>query len=133
MIYIMHNKKHIINTGYFRWFDSGDIQGEAMLSDMNTIAWSSPHIRFWLPTKEYKLVKEYKQNNDIAPNLVIRVSNPNVNTNTLRGHEHISTVYSKDMLENSEGYICPSSKQGNKCGECRMCWSDKHEVSYIAH
>ena len=133
MIYIMHNKKHIINTGFFRWFDSGDIQGEAMLSDMNTIAWSSPHIHFWLPTKEYKLVKEYKQNNDIAPNLVIRVSNPNVNTNTLRGHEHISTVYSKDMLENSEGYICPSSKQGNKCGECRMCWSDKHEVSYIAH
>lgn len=133
MIYIMHNKKHIINTGFFRWFDSGDIQGEAMLSDMNTIAWSSPHIRFWLPTKEYNLVKEYKQNNDIAPNLVIRVSNPSVNSNTLTDHEHISTVYSKDMLENSEGYICPSSKQGNKCGECRMCWSDKHEVSYIAH
>jgi len=133
MIYIMHNKKHIINTGFFRWFDSGDIQGEAMLSDMNTIAWSSPHIRFWLPTKEYNLVKEYKQNNDIAPNLIIRVSNPSVNSNTLTDHEHISTVYSKDMLENSEGYICPSSKQGNKCGECRMCWSDKHEVSYIAH
>ena len=133
MIYIMHNKKHIINTGFFRWFDSGDIQGEAMLSDMNTIAWSSPHIRFWLPTKEYNLVKEYKQNNDIAPNLVIRVSNPSVNSNTLTDYEHISTVYSKDLLENSEGYICPSSKQGNKCGECRMCWSDKHEVSYIAH
>ena len=133
MIYIMHNKKHIINTGFFRWFDSGDIQGEAMLSDMNTVAWSSPHIRFWLPTKEYNLVKEYKENNDIAPNLIIRVSNPSVNTNTLKGYEHISTVYSKDMLENSEGYICPSSKQGNKCGEGRMCWSDKHEVSYIAH
>ena len=133
MIYIMHNKKHIINTGFFRWFDSGDIQGEAMLSDMNTIAWSSPHIRFWLPTKEYNLVKEYKQNNDIAPNLIIRVSNPSLNSNTLTDHEHISTVYSKDMLENSEGYICPSSKQGNKCGECRVCWSDKHEVSYIAH
>ena len=134
MIYIMHNKKHIINTGHFRWFDSGDIQGDAMLSDINTIAWSSPNIRFWLPTKEYKLVKEYKQNNDIAPNLIIRVSNPNVNSNTLKGYDHISSVYSKDMLENSDGYICPSSKQGNKCGECRACWSDKvSEVSYIAH
>ena len=134
MIYIMNNKKHIMNAGVFRWFDSGDIQGEGMLSDINTIAWSSPNIRFWLPTKEYKLVKEYKQNNDIAPNLVIRVSNPNVNTNTLKGYEHISTVYSKDMLENSEGYICPSSKQGNKCGECRACWNYKvNEVSYIAH
>ena len=133
MIYLMHNKKHIVDTGHFRWFDSGDIQGETMLKDMNHIAWSSPHIRFWLPTKEYKLVKEYKQNNNIAPNLIIRVSNPSLNSNTLTDHEHISTVYSKDMLENSEGYICPSSKQGNKCGECRMCWSDKHEVSYIAH
>jgi len=134
MIYIMNNKKHIINTGHFRWFDSGDIQGTAMLSDINTVAWSSPNIRFWLPTKEYKLVKEYTQNNDIAPNLIIRVSNPNVNSNTLKGYDHISSVYSKDMLENSDGYICPSSKQGNQCGECRACWSDKiNEVSYIAH
>ena len=81
MIYIMHNKKHIINTGHFRWFDSGDIQGESMLKDMNTVAWASPHIRFWLPTKEYKLIKDSKL--DIAPNLIIRVSNPNTNMNTL--------------------------------------------------
>jgi len=134
MIYIMNNKKHIINKGVFRWFDSGDIQGEAMLSDINTVAWSSPNIRFWLPTKEYKLVKEYKQNNDIAPNLIIRVSNSNVNSNTLKGYDFISSVYSKDMLENSDGYICPSSKQDNQCKDCRACWSDKiDEVTYIAH
>ena len=134
MIYIMNTKKHIIKTGVFRWFDSGDIQGDAMLSDINTVAWSSPNIRFWLPTKEYNLVKEYKKNNDIAPNLIIRVSNPNVNSNTLKGHDYISSVYSKDMLENSDGYICPSSKQDNQCKDCRACWSDKiSEVSYIAH
>ena len=134
MIYIMHNKKHIKDTGYFRWFDSGDIQGEAMLSDINTIAWSSPNIRFWLPTKEYKLVKEYTDNNDVAPNLIIRVSNPLTNGSTLSGYKHISTVYSKDMLENSEGYVCPASTQGNECKDCRACWNDKvKEVSYIAH
>ena len=132
MIYIMHNKKHIKETGHFRWFDSGDIQGEDMLSDINTVAWASPTIRFWLPTKEYKLIKDTKL--DIAPNLIIRVSNPNVDSSTLNGYKHISTVYSKDNLINSEGYICPSSKQGNKCGDCRACWSDKvEEVSYIAH
>ena len=132
MIYIMHNKKHIINTGFFRWFDSGDIQGEAMLSDMNTIAWASPHIRFWLPTKEYKLIKDSDM--EIAPNLIIRVSNPNKGRNTLEGYEHISTVYTKDNLKDSKGYICPSSKQGNKCGDCRTCWNDKvNEVTYIAH
>ena len=132
MIYIMHNKKHIVDTGHFRWFDSGDIQGEDMLSDMNTIAWASPHIRFWLPTKEYKLIKDTEL--DIAPNLIIRVSNPNINMNTLDGYKHISTVYDKDNLSDSEGQICPAPKQGNKCGSCRSCWNDKvAEVTYIAH
>ena len=43
----------------------------------------------------------------------------------LKGHDYISSVYSKDMLENSDGYICPSSKQDNQCKDCRACWSDK--------
>ena len=132
MIYIMHNKKHIVDTAHFRWFDSGDIQGKDMLEDMNTIAWASPHIKFWLPTKEYKLIKDIDM--EIAPNLIIRVSNPNKGRNTLEGYEHISTVYTKDNLKDSKGYICPSSKQGNKCGDCRACWNDRvNEVTYIAH
>ena len=131
MIYIMHNKQHIINTGHFRWFDSGDIQGVDMLNDINTIAWASPSIRFWLPTKEYKLVKDYDKS--VAPNLVIRVSAPSVNKE-FSGYTHISTVYSKDNIEVSNGYVCPASKQGNQCGSCRACWSDKvSEVSYLAH
>ena len=132
MIYIMHNKKHIVDTAHFRWFDSGDIQGWDMLEDMNTVAWASPHIKFWLPTKEYRLIRIF--NKEIAPNLIIRVSNPNKGRNTLEGYEHISTVYTKDNLKDSKGYICPSSKQGNKCGDCRTCWNDKvNEVTYIAH
>ena len=67
MIYLMHNKKHIVDTGHFRFFDSGDIQGSDMLDDINLVAWASPHIRFWLPTKEYKLIKNYDK--EIAPNL----------------------------------------------------------------
>ena len=131
MIYIMHNKQHIINTGHFRWFDSGDIQGVDMLNDINTIAWASPSIRFWLPTKEYKLVKDYDKL--VAPNLVIRVSAPSVNKE-FSGYTHVSTVYSKDNIEVSNGYVCPASKQDNKCGSCRACWSDKvSEVSYLAH
>ena len=76
MIYLMHNKQHIVNAGHFRFFDSGDIQGSDMLDDINTVAWASPSIRFWLPTKEYKLIKNYDK--EVAPNLVIRVSAPNV-------------------------------------------------------
>ena len=131
MIYLMHNKKHIVDTGHFRFFDSGDIQGSDMLDDINLVAWASPHIRFWLPTKEYKLIKNYDK--EIAPNLVIRVSAPTVDKE-FSGYTHISTVYNKDNIDTAEGHICPSSNQGNQCGSCRACWSDKvSEVSYIAH
>tara|TARA_E500000305_G_C3960120_1_gene206654 strand:+ start:273 stop:929 length:657 start_codon:yes stop_codon:yes gene_type:complete len=131
MIYLMHNKQHIVNAGVFRFFDSGDIQGSAMLDDINTVAWASPTIRFWLPTKEYKLVKNY--NKEIAPNLVIRVSAPTVDKG-FSGYTHISTVYNKDNIDTAKGAVCPASKQDNQCGSCRACWDDKvSEVSYIAH
>ena len=131
MIYLMHNKQHIVNAGVFRFFDSGDIQGSAMLDDINTVAWASPTIRFWLPTKEYKLVKNYDK--EIAPNLVIRVSAPTVDKG-FSGYTHISTVYNKDNINTAKGVVCPASNQGNQCGSCRACWNDKvSEVSYIAH
>ena len=131
MIYLMHNKQHISNTGHFRFFDSGDIQGSDMLDDINLVAWASPHIRFWLPTKEYKLIKNYDK--EIAPNLVIRVSAPTVDKE-FSGYTHISTVYNKDNIDTAKGVVCPASNQGNQCGSCRACWNDKvSEVSYIAH
>ena len=131
MIYLMHNKQHIVNTGHFRFFDSGDIQGSDMLDDINTVAWASPLIRFWLPTKEYKLIRDYDK--EIAPNLVIRVSAPTVDKE-FSGYTHISTVYNKDNIDTAKGVVCPASKQDNQCGSCRACWSDKvSEVSYIAH
>ena len=135
MIYLMHNKQHIVNAGHFRFFDSGDIQGIDMLEDINTVAWASPSIRFWLPTKEYKLIKDNDM--EIAPNLVIRVSAPNINkgfTDVKGNFKYISTVYTKDNLDMANGVVCPASKQGNQCGSCRACWSDKvSEVSYLAH
>lgn len=131
MIYLMHNKQHIVNTGHFRFFDSGDIQGSDMLDDINAVAWASPFIRFWLPTKEYKLIRDYDK--EIAPNLVIRVSAPTVDKE-FSGYTHISTVYNKDNIDTAKGVVCPASKQDNQCGSCRACWNDKvSEVSYIAH
>ena len=132
MIYLMHNKKHIVDAGVFRFFDSGDIQGEDMLNDMNTVAWASPNIRFWLPTKEYKLIGKY--DTEIAPNLVIRVSAPSVDKDFNHTYDYISTVYNKDNLHMANGHVCPAPKQGNQCGSCRACWSDKvSEVSYVSH
>ena len=64
---------------------------------------------------------------------MIRFSAPSVDKG-LSGYPHISTVYNKDMLHTAKGVICPASKQGNQCGDCRACWSDKvSEVSYVSH
>ena len=118
-------------SGYFRWFDSGDLQGLPMLEDINNIAWASPHVKMWLPTKEYNLVKDHSL--DIAPNLIIRVSNPNKNKSFKGSFDYVSAVFEKDTLP-KDSHICPSYKQGNKCGSCRACWSTKiKEVVYLAH
>ena len=131
MIFIMHNKQHIKDTGVFRWFDSGDLQGLPMLEDINNIAWASPHVKMWLPTKEYNLINSNTL--DIAPNLIIRVSNPNKNKSFKDSFDNVSAVFEKDTLP-KDSYICPSSKQGNKCGSCRACLSTKiKEVVYLAH
>jgi len=135
MIYLMHNKKHIVDTGVFRWFDSGDIQGIGMLEDINDIAWASPYIKFWLPTKEYGVVHMFQNNIEQAPNLTIRVSGPMVNENNVSGmYFNTSSVFDKDNLHLTDGQVCPSSKQDNQCKDCRACW-DRNvlDVTYIAH
>jgi len=142
MIYLMNNKKRIVDTGVFRWFDSGDIQGIEMLSDINDIAWASPYVNFWLPTKEYGVIHKFKKLGiSQAPNLTIRISSAFINessnvfgTDESTRHKQYSSVYDKDNLIHTQGYVCPSSKQDNECKECRACWnSDIEEVTYIAH
>ena len=46
-----------INSLYFRWHDSGDIQSLAHLRAICNIADKLPQVRFWLPTKEFKMVR----------------------------------------------------------------------------
>ncbi len=132
MIYLMHNKK--MATPHFRWFDSGDIQGKEMLDDIKEVAIRSPHIRFWLPSKEYGLVKDWLKENDCPENLIIRMSAPMINQN-INGYKYTSGCYTHDNLHQiKKSTICPAPTQGNQCVDCRKCWSDKiTTVNYIAH
>ena len=147
MCYIMENNKVIQETKVFRWFDSGDLQGEVMLDDINEIAWRSGDVRFWLPTKEYGVVKNYSK--EVAPNLNIRISHPKLNssypsnvfvdyTNSSIYDYTNSSIYKKDRLGEvpSGAKVCPATVPGNprKCGDCRNCWDkDVKEVVYIYH
>ena len=116
-------------SGFFRWFDSGDIQSLANLKQIAQIAKNLPSIQFWLPTKEYGIVTQYLQENELPENLTIRLSaymidGPAPVALASRLGLVTSTVATKD-------FSCPANSQGNKCLSCRACW-DKG-VSNVAY
>lgn len=141
---------------FFRWHDVGDIQNmEHFLNILRVVQDTAP-IRHWLPTKEIALLLEYHRYIKylgkglplaIPDNLTIRVSSPFINTLTLLplvgvtyavcyDHDYASgtdTKPSKTSIKDFSSPIwnCPSKQQGNKCLNCRMCWSRK--VTCVAY
>jgi len=118
---------------FHRWFDSGDLQSLDMLKAIVRVAEKTPTIRHWLPTREAKIIKEYrKAYGNFPENLVVRVSATMIGDKPLANHENTSTVHRK--AETPAGHVCPARNQGNACGPCRACW-DKNvsNVSYPLH
>jgi hypothetical protein len=111
---------------YFRFFDSGDLQGENHLRNICTIAAHCPDIRFWLPTREAAAVRAV---GSWPPNLTVRVSAPLVDGPPPRGFANTSTVASRAPQGHS--FVCPAPDQGGHCGTCRACWSK--EVPTVAY
>lgn len=135
MIQKIREEEH---TGFFRWFDSGDLQSLKNLEDIVRIALALPHIKFWLPTKEYKIVLEYLERHATFPvNLTVRLSAYMVDKagpNSLATDLGLTTSEVHSESSSPAGYVCPSSKQGNKCLDCRACWSPSVKtVSYRLH
>ena len=126
---------HLINNqvgrdpNYFRWHDSGDLQSIDHLKQIVEVCELTPTIKHWLPTREYKIVSDYRAKYGEFPvNLVVRLSAHMVTAKAPRTDLNTSTVgYNKD-------YQCPASKQDNKCIDCRACWNNKvKNVNYKLH
>lgn len=121
------------SSGYFRWFDSGDLQSLQMLEDIADIAKALPNVRFWLPTREYAIVGEYVRKNGAFPsNLVVRLS-----SYMIEGKPPIELANRLGVATSGvskDEFNCPASTQGNKCLTCRLCW-DKNikTVFYKKH
>ena len=130
--------KLIGNKPYFRWHDSGDIQSVEHLSKIAQIARRLDKTLFWLPTREYNIVKDFLKTESIPMNLVIRMSatmidEPAKLPRSLRGQTNIltSTVHQAKELT---GFKCLAPSQQGQCGSCRACWDNKvTNVSYHAH
>lgn len=132
MVYLIeHGVKH--DNPYFRWHDSGDLQSIQHLTRICAIAALTPWCHHWLPTREASIVARYlKQGGKVPSNLVIRQSATMVNGTAPKGLGlPTSTVHAGTR---PTGRLCPAPAQGNKCNDCRACWSQRvRNVSYHIH
>lgn len=109
----------------FRWFDAGDLPHVEALEKIIEIARRTPHVQHWLPTRELGIVRQVKTG--FPDNLTVRLSAPMIGQSItpLPG-----TTWSGVNVEGIA--TCPAPTQGNKCLDCRLCWS-KEPVSYHLH
>lgn len=118
------------NEDRFRWHDSGDLQNIRQLRQFVAIAEACPEIQFYLPTKEYALVRAYRKKHGMWPeNLRLKVSHPKVGETYDDIDIPFSTVGRDDDKDMSQ---CPARTQGNKCLDCRACWTGVN-VNYPLH
>ena len=118
---------------FFRWHDSGDLQDVDHLKKIVDVCKLTPNTKHWLPTREYKIVESYiDQFGAIPENLCIRLSAHKVN---LPAPEKLAKRLGvQTSTVTTENGSCPSSKQDNKCLDCRACWdSSVANVSYLKH
>jgi hypothetical protein len=121
--------KLIWNQEWFRWDDSGDLQGVFHLANICEVAKRTPHVNHWLPSREYRMINDYEANGGIIPsNLVIRDSAHMVDAPPPVTNRPTSTV----VTDGSQ--TCPARSQNNECGTCRACWDPNvKNVSYPKH
>ena len=126
-------------SGFFRWFDSGDLQSTSMLEDIIIIAIRTPSIKHWIATREYNIVSTLKKEGAWIPNnLVIRLSHDHVDeldADSIPYYVNQSTVISdKSTKLTPKQFTCPSSLQDGQCLDCRACWNSRvKNVAYIEH
>lgn len=111
---------------YFRFFDSGGLQGENHLRNILTIAENVPDVKMWLPTREADLFQKVGR---FPENLTVRLSG-----NMIDGKLPAWPTMSVVSRNGGEGHFCSSRQQNNSCGSCRACWDESiSNVVYSLH
>lgn len=119
-----------IKENRFRWHDSGDLQSLRHLEVINNIAKRCPQLKFYLPTKETIILREW--NKPFEPNLHVRLSAPMVGAKlnkTVLGVPQSTVGRETDKTV----FHCVAPKQGNQCKNCSACWSQTPTVNYHLH
>ena len=118
---------------YFRFHDSGDLQSWEHLEAITFVARRNPLWRFWLPTREVGIVKQFLDNGGQIPqNLVVRISAIKLGGEAPKSAERLGCPTS--TVGAGTGYKCPARQQNNSCGDCRACWEIGVEnIDYTKH
>ena len=121
-------------SGFFRWFDSGDVPNWAGLLKIVQIALALPEVRFWLPTKEYGLIQRYVSTVGAFPaNLTVRLSAYLVDGPAPVALASRLGVVTSTVTSKPTEATCPAPTQGNQCRDCRACWKSSANVAYLLH
>ena len=116
----------IDDAPWFRWHDSGDLQGPEHLKKIFEVCKLTPSTRHWLPTRETGILK-LMDPDIVPPNLIIRLSGHMIDGKN-------STFWPWTSSVSSQGKTCPALDQGNSCRDCRACWDRSvPNVTYPKH
>ena len=115
----------IDQTPWFRWHDSGDLQGVQHLKNIFEVCKLTPDTQHWLPTREAKFLP--LSTDSIPKNLIIRLSGHKIDKPAASFWPWTSTVV-------TEMKSCPAKEQGNECKDCRACWDrSTANIAYGLH
>ena len=141
MVYLIKSLK----LPYFRWHDSGDIQGLWHLLKIFEVCLRTPDCLHWLPTREWEMIRNFREIGFVKPkNLKIILSAHMIDR---AGPEElardlnvqVSTVVTKDSTckAHTKSVIVNNGRHNvthGHCGSCRDCWhEDVFFVSYLKH
>lgn len=114
---------------HFRWHDAGDLQSVAHLRNIVIIAEACPSCKFWLPTREYKMVRQYLALYGLFPsNLLVRVSGHMIDKDAPKSFPHRSAVDGGNYKYADGAFKCPAYTRDGECGPCRACWSPNAKI-----
>ena len=115
----------IDQTPWFRWHDSGDLQGVQHLKNIFEVCKLTPDTQHWLPTREAKFLP--LSPDSIPKNLIIRLSGHKIDKPAASFCPWTSTVV-------TEMKSCPAAEQDNQCKDCRACWDrSTANIAYGLH
>jgi len=121
-----------IDSGWHRWFDSGDFQSVEHVAKICEVAHLTPEIRHWAATRELAMIAKFVRAGGVVPaNLTVRVSATMVDD---AGPKAWPTTSGVHHSKRAQGKACPAPSNDGKCGSCRACWDRAvPHVSYGLH